>query len=327
MIFPWLTGLVSPLRAPLTYLLFAINLLVFLATLENFERADAEVDLLLNERAFMEVQGMAFAVMISREPAKFSKLLIALANKSSAGDKDSRAILGGLAIRNFEFTGRAGKFDFGGDEIALSKWRQRFAELQELESRHPSYLWGLSRSNGDLIQYISYQFAHSGLAHLFWNMIFLLIFGAFIEANLGSSFVVLTYVGSGVAGAFVFSRLSGISSAPLVGASAAVSGLMALVGTAWIKKERLNFFFWLLPVNGYFGFIGLPSWLVLFVSLLPDLSGYLSGPLETGSVAYSAHLGGALFGALVAGALRLGWMRIEVDPPPPPTGPELRARG
>jgi membrane associated rhomboid family serine protease len=321
-LFKSLEVFISPLRVPLTYLFLALNVLVFLVTLPSFERVDNELDLLVDDRTFMEVQGVAFSVMIEREPLRFSKFLSTLAKRALAGESDSRRILGSLAIRNFEFMNRAESYSFEGDELALKKWRGRFLELKALETEHPSYLWGLSRSKGGLIQYISYQFAHSGVVHLFWNMIFLLIFGAFIELNLGASFVVLAYVGSGVAGAVVFSKLSGISSAPLVGASAAVSGLMALVGVVWLKKENLNFFFWLLPVNGYFGFVALPSWLILFVSLLPDISGFLGSSFEFGSVAYSAHIGGAVFGAMMGAALLMGLLQREIDPTGlPPSSP------
>ncbi len=320
-LFTSLSALLSPLRVPMTSLLLALNLLVFVVTLQQFERIDSELDTLMDDHAFMEVQGMAFSVMIDREPVHFSKFLITLAKRALNGERDSRRILGSLAIRNFEFMSRAERYEFAGDELALKKWRGRFLELKALEAEHPSYLWGLSRSKGGLIQYISYQFAHSGLVHLFWNMIFLVIFGAFIELNLGASFVVLAYVGSGVAGAVVFSKLSGISAAPLVGASAAVSGLMALVGVVWLKKEKLNFFFWLLPVQGYFGFVPLPSWLILFVSLLPDVSGYLGGSFEFGSVAHSAHIGGAAFGAVMGAAILLGLLQSEIDPALPPTPP------
>jgi membrane associated rhomboid family serine protease len=212
---------------------------------------------------------------------------------------------------------RAESYDFGGDEVALGEWHAKLKEFTALQNDHPSYLWGISRVKSGWIQYVTYQFSHNGATHLFWNMLFLVIFGAFVETTLGSSFVILTYLGAGLLGAVVFSELSGIVSTPMVGASASVSGLMALVGFHGFKKEKLRFFYWLLPLEGYFGIVLLPSWLVLIVSMVPDLSGYLSSSKDFGSVAYAAHIGGAVCGGVIAILLKIGWMVVEVDPAVP----------
>lgn len=313
LIFPILRGLVRPHLAPLTCFLFALNVFVFIATYDDYQKADKRLDVILDDERFLGTQGVAFAVMIrDNEAAGFSPTLRDLANQVFAGDADSRRVLGSLALRNREFMGRAVNYEFAGDEIALKQWRERFEEVNELQNSHPSYLWGISQSREGWVNWISYQFAHSGFGHLFWNMLFLLIFGTCVELGLGSSFVVLTYLGGGIAGAFVFSRLSGISSSPLVGASAAVSGLMGLVVFAF-WKERLRFFYWLLPMKGYYGFTQLPSWIVLVVFVLPDISGYLSAVPDFGSVAYSAHLGGTGFGLAMAALLKLGILVREQE--------------
>lgn len=315
MIFPVLRGFLPPHLIPVTFLFFSLNLLVFIFTLEANHEGDRKIESILSDRSFVETQGVAFAVMISREPeaSLFSSTLHSLATKALGGDFNSRRILGNLALRNVTFMRDAETYDFGGDEVALEKWRSSFKELKDIQANHPTYLWGLSRLKSDWIQYISYQFSHSGFVHLFWNMVFLLIFGGFVETRLGGSFVILSYLGGGLLGAFAFSKLSGISSSPLVGASAAVSALIALVGIAWLKRGRLRFFYWLLPAQGYYGFVLLPSWLVLLVMLVPDLSGYLAAARDVGSVAYSAHLGGAAWGTLMALALSCGLLRPEVD--------------
>ena len=313
MIFPFLRGFIAPHLAPFTYFLFAINLFVFVATMEAFDRADSRLDKILADSQFLSTQGSAFAVMIYREPAHFTPNLRKLASNAQHGDSDARSVLGNLALRNNEFMSKAEKYEFGGDEVALESWRKSFSALKETQDEHPSYQWGISQLRDGWHQWVSYQFSHSGVFHLFWNMIFLVLFGAFVETKLGASFVILTYLGGGVFGALLFSILSGVSSSPLVGASAAVSGLMGLVGVYWWKREKVSFFYWLLPIKGYFGFVALPSWIVIIVSLLPDLSGYLAASQEFGSVAYAAHLGGAAWGAAMAGFVAIGLMEKEVD--------------
>lgn len=314
MIFPILKGLVSPTLAPMTFLLFALNLMVFVITLDDYDRADHAMDNMISDSSFLEVQGSLFSVMIDREQKIFTPMLQALAKKaldSEADSKESKKLLGSLAIRNIEFMNRADTYEFGGDQIAIESWRRKFTDFKDLQDQHPSYLWGISRIKKDWIQFVTYQFAHSGVLHLFWNMVFLLVFGAFVETTLGGSFVILTYLGSGLLGAYIFSFMSGISSAPLVGASAAVSGLIALVGFGWLRREKLKFFFWLLPMEGYFGFVNLPSWLIIIVSLIPDVTGYLGASREFGSVAYSAHIGGAVWGAGIAALFALGVLKKD----------------
>jgi membrane associated rhomboid family serine protease len=220
-------------------------------------------------------------------------------------------MLGTLALRNPHFMERAETYNFGGDQVALDAWKKKFTELKELQQRHPSYRWGVSRLKNNGVQWISYQFAHGGWSHLFWNTLFLILFGCFIEVTLGSSFVAIAYVGGGLTGAAFFSWLSGISSSPLVGASAAVSALLSLVAFSHLRKREIRFFYWLMPIKGYYGFILLPGWVLLIVSLLPDVSGYLAASQEFGSVAYSAHMGGAVFGALMACFLRFGILKLE----------------
>lgn len=312
MIFPFLRGFLAPHLAPVTYFLFAINCLVYFGTLGAYDKADHKMDNILKDKIFSSTQGSAFAVMIKREPAMFTPTIRELAKNVETGDLEARAALGSLALRNPRFMTTAEDFDFGGDEIAMQDWRKKFHDLRTVQDRHPSYQWGISTFHNEWFQWVSYQFAHAGAMHLFWNMVFLLIFGAWVEMELGASFVILSYLGGGVLGALVFAQFSGVSASPLIGASAAVSALMSLVAVHWWRREKLTFIYWLLPLRGYFGLIKLPSWIVILVSLLPDLSNYLSASRELTSVAYSAHLGGAACGAIMAGFLALGWMETEV---------------
>lgn len=316
MIIPYLAGILSPIRAPITYLLLLINVFVFAATLNAYNRADEAIDKFLEDDSFIHTQGSAFASMIEKEPARFSETLRALARQASHHEKLSLEALGGLAMRNNSFMARAQTFQFGGDEVAIAQWRERLKEFMKIQDGNPSYRFGLSRVHGEWANWFTYQFAHAGFAHLFWNMMFLMIFGCFVEVQLGSSFVAVGYIIGGLAGAACYSALSGISYSPLVGASGAVSGLIGLVTVGWWKKERLPFLYMLIPSRDYMGLALLPSWLLGLVYLLPDLSHYLASTTETGSVAYTAHIGGALFGALVAVGVTTGFLPRKEKAPP-----------
>lgn len=313
MIFPWLAGLLRPSKAPVTYLLLFLNVLVFLGTYQSFNSADAQLDSFLDDEAFIQTQGSAFAVMIEREPKVFSASLRSLASRANHADTSAKRTLGSFALRSTEFMSRASTYTFGGDEVAIGRWRMRLVEFLKIQDENPSFTWGLSEKHNNWLHYFTYQFAHAGFAHLFWNMLFMLIFGCFIETRMGASFVALSYVGGGLAGALVFSQLSGISFSPLVGASGSVSGMIGLVAFGWWKRERLRYFYFLLPSPDYMGVAFLPSWLLAVVFLIPDVSSYLSSTRELGSVAYTAHIGGASLGALMAFAYWRGWLVNEVE--------------
>ena len=317
MIFPYLAGFLSPLKAPITYLLLVLNVVVFAATYNDSTQSDSALDEFLDDEAFLRTQGAAFASMIQKEPAKFSETLRSLSKATERNERLSLEALGRFALRNTDFMARAQTFNFGGDEVAVGQWRSKLKQFMKLQDTNPSYRWGLSRVHSGWRNWLSYQFAHAGFAHLFWNMIFLLIFGCFVEVQLGSSFVAVGTIIGGLAGAWAYSALSGISYSPLVGASGAVSGLIGLVTAAWWGKERLPFLYLLIPSRDYMGLALLPSWLLGLVYLLPDLSHYLASTQEIGSVAYSAHIGGAFFGVLIALGVRAGWLPRKQKSPAP----------
>ncbi len=312
MIFPLLKGILSPLKVPVTYLLVLLNALIFLVCLEDFDKSQGEIERILSERDMVLTQGLVFSQYIEAHPNDFHKLLKEVAKKSLDGDTRSAHQMGGLAIRNSEFMKNALEFKVNGNEISVAFWRTHFKEILELQRNHPSYYMGLNYSHNELINWLSYQFTHSGFSHLFWNMLFLILLGCFVEIEVGSFVFLITYLASGFAGAFAFSELSGISAIPLVGASASISGIVGFaIAHQWNKK--VDFFFWLLPMQNYFGLTKLPAWILMVIFCLPDLAGQLSSVSEFGSIAYSAHIGGAICGGILGVMHR--YLPLQVDKP------------
>ena len=237
MIFPLLKGLMSPLKVPLTFLLVLLNVAIFLVSLDDFSRSQDDIEKILSDRDMVLTQGLIFSQYIETHPNDFQSLLKGVAKKSLDGDVRSAHQMGGLAIRNSDFMKNALEFKANGNDIAIANWRIHFKEVLELQKKHPSYYLGLNYNHNSWINWLSYQFTHSGFSHLFWNMLFLILMGCFVESEVGSSVFLFTYLASGFAGAFAFSQLSGISAIPLVGASASISGL---VGFAIINQWKQN---------------------------------------------------------------------------------------
>lgn len=163
---------------------------------------------------------------------------------------------------------------------------------------------------------VTYTFLHGGWEHLIVNGVWLLAFGSPIAQRFGTMRFLLFYFLCGVAGAFLHVLLYPGSEIPVVGASAAISGLMG--GAArfvFLEDGPLG----ALGGRGRGGFAAAPRRRASIGAALSDrrtlifvgvwiglnfLFGAtaLSGALGvTAQVAWEAHLGGFLMGLLIFG--------------------------
>ena len=77
------------------------------------------------------------------------------------------------------------------------------------------------------LTFITYMFLHGGWLHLIGNMLFLWVFGDNVEHAMGRLRFLLFYVACGVAGGGAHYLSAPDSTAPLIGASAAIAGVVA----------------------------------------------------------------------------------------------------
>ncbi|NPA51941.1 MAG: rhomboid family intramembrane serine protease [Aquificae bacterium] len=141
---------------------------------------------------------------------------------------------------------------------------------------------------------ITSMFVHGGLAHLIGNMLFLWIFGNNVEDALGKIRYIIFYVISGFGAALLQSIVSiaeGNLHIPMVGASGAISGILAaymkLYPHARVAAIIPPFFFMVFVFPAWF-FIG--YWFVLQVLYAMII------PSSLGGVAWYAHIGGFITG-------------------------------
>ncbi len=138
-------------------------------------------------------------------------------------------------------------------------------------------------------QLVSYAFLHdtSNLAHIFFNMFALYMFGSEIERLLGPRRYIVYYVvcvvGAAVAQLLVMQWRGG-DPYPTVGASGGVFGLLLAFGMAY-PHRRLMLLFPPIPM---------PAW--LFVTLYGVLELVLGVTGTQQGVAHFAHLGGMAAG-------------------------------
>lgn len=314
MIFPLINGLMSFKKAPVTWIIFFINLVVFLTTLETSESLQSKIENYSQDELFSSTQGLVFADYIESHPGFYTDKMRNLAEQVRGSlDVERRQLLGNLALRDSYFLKDASQIESGRDLIALAWWKNKFKELTEYRDLHPSYSLGVTQSEQGIIRMISYQFSHSGFSHFIGNMIFFLIFGCSLEGVIGGLGLLVSYLLSGIFAALVFSLTNESSAIPLIGASGAVSGIMALFCVLlWGRGVRYMFFL-LVPKRGYAGLVYLPAWITLILWFLSDLAGHWATPSELGGIAHSAHLGGELCGVII-GLTLLAIRKIKGEP-------------
>ncbi|MBI2232830.1 MAG: rhomboid family intramembrane serine protease [Candidatus Aenigmarchaeota archaeon] len=154
--------------------------------------------------------------------------------------------------------------------------------------------YGFTPAFPALITVFTSMFLHGGLDHLFGNMWFLFIFGDNVEDRLGKIKFILFYLASGIAATALHFLTNAGSIVPAIGASGAISGVLGayLVMFPHVRVHVASYFYaGTVPAYVMIGF-----WFVLqFIFGAASLLGGVGS-----GVAFWAHVGGFLFGALVA---------------------------
>lgn len=140
------------------------------------------------------------------------------------------------------------------------------------------------------------MFMHGGFMHLAGNMIFLFTFGKAVEARLGKWTYLGFYLLSGLAAAAAQIASDPGSTVPMLGASGAIAGVLGGYLLFWPKADITGFVFpmFLVRIRAYWF---LAAWFIM--QFLPIIQS--GGDLSGAGVAYWAHIGGFVGGAILAG--------------------------
>src|SRR3989337_1922167 len=159
--------------------------------------------------------------------------------------------------------------------------------------------------------FVTYMVVHAGWLHLVVNLLWMLAFGSAVARRMGDLKFLSFSVLCGIAGAFTHLLFHYGDMAPVVGASAAISGQMAGALRFIFKAQRL-------PGHATPDFIGAPlmnlgqtlsdQQPVAFLLFWVALNAYfglsavrIAG--EEGGIAWEAHIGGALLGVFLSRAV------------------------
>lgn len=141
------------------------------------------------------------------------------------------------------------------------------------------------------------MFLHEGWMHLLGNMLFLWVFGGSVEEALGHFQYLIFYFVCGIGATVVHTMANLGSKLPTIGASGAISGIMGAFIVLYPSSRVTT----LIPALLLFFTIRIPAVLMLgYWFLIQFVSGVASlGMSGQGGVAWWAHVGGFLIGALL----------------------------
>ncbi len=141
-------------------------------------------------------------------------------------------------------------------------------------------------------------FLHGGWIHILGNMWTLWIFGDNVEDKMGPWRFLVFYLLSGIAASIIHIISNPLSTAPIIGASGAIAGVMGAYYTLFPRAKILI----MVPVFIFPFFFEIPAVFYLAFWFLGQVfSGTLSlvAPLFSGGIAWWAHIGGFAFGMII----------------------------
>jgi len=163
---------------------------------------------------------------------------------------------------------------------------------------HPAWARWVGFPIDDYWPYLTSLFLHGGWLHIISNMWALWIFGDNVEDRMGPLRFTLFYLLCGVGAGVVHTLTNHDSTVPAVGASGAISGVMA----AYILLFPTARLLLMVPIFFVPFFFEAPAMLFVFVWFVSQFFNGVASLLSEGAVggvAWWAHLGGFAMGALL----------------------------
>ncbi len=152
----------------------------------------------------------------------------------------------------------------------------------------------------NLYTVLTSMFVHGGLGHIFGNMLFMVIFADNIERRFGSLLFLIFYLACGLFATGAHLVTSPGSQVPTVGASGAISGVMGAYILLY-PLNRVRVLVW------YWGILQVPAFIFLGIWFLTQLTNGVAAlsvqTAQSAGVAFWAHVGGFVAGAVLGGVL------------------------
>ena len=154
----------------------------------------------------------------------------------------------------------------------------------------------------DTATLVTSQFLHGGWLHLLGNMLYLWIFGNNVEDRFGRLGFLLFYLVGGVVAGLAQVAVDPTSGSPTIGASGAIAATLGAYIVLFPRARVTSLIF----LGFFYQLLNIPAVVVLgFWFVLQLVDGFASlGVAESGGVAFFAHIGGFVLGAMVGFAAK-----------------------
>lgn len=187
--------------------------------------------------------------------------------------------------------------------IFIYQWllsERRLSDFLERWAAVPAFI----SEGSHLYTLLTCAFLHGGWMHLGGNMLFLWVFGDNVEDVLGHFGFALYYCLCAIAASGLQVLIDPHSFVPLVGASGAISGVLAAYILLFPSgRVRTLILIGFIPIIMLF-----PAWIVLglwvFLQFLNGFASLSVDTAQTGGIAYFAHIGGFIAGSLLVWVFR-----------------------
>jgi membrane associated rhomboid family serine protease len=181
----------------------------------------------------------------------------------------------------------------------------------------PAVLFGSAQLPPELrlvpapLSVVTSMFLHGGWMHLLGNMLYLWIFGNNVEDSMGRGRFVVFYLLCGTAAALVQGLAAPNSEIPMIGASGAIGGVL---GAYLMLHPRANVRM-LFIILFFIRVISVPAAVVLGLwFVMQFISGATTPTADDGGVAFWAHVGGFLTGAVLVPFFKRREVRLFEGP-------------
>lgn len=214
-------------------------------------------------------------------------------------------------LKDQVFWERSQNFPFHGDSVEIEKNKKLLLSLKDMYSHSSQSLYGLSHHPTTPWAWLTYQFMHAGVWHLLSNMLFLVLILNLLSQRIDTGWILSVYILGGIGAGVTYLLFSPSNEISMVGASGALCALIAFLSVVENKKN-IQWSYFISPIEGGFGNIYLPAYLLFPIYLISDFTTvlYHSAGVHH-SIAHSAHIGGALSG-FVLGLLFLADEKMEL---------------
>ena len=147
-------------------------------------------------------------------------------------------------------------------------------------------------------------FMHAGWMHIIGNMVFLWAFGPEVEDAMGRLRYLVFYLLSGLAASVAQIAAMPSSTVPNLGASGAIAGVMGAFLITYPRDQIRT----LLVIGWFVRITFIPAALLIGLWFLIQFFNQVGAvaDVQGGGVAYTAHVGGFIFGVITARIFELG---------------------